>query len=148
MIADTAKQAPFHLAFPVDDLVSAEAFYGGILGCAKGRFSEQWIDFNFFGHQLVAHLSEKDGPIATNNVDGKEVPIRHFGVILTRVVWKSMIERLTKAEIPFLIEPSIRFENESGEQGTFFVQDPAGNTLEFKYFDDPVAIFASRNSLF
>lgn len=134
---------PFHLAIPVDDLQAAEAFYGDLLGCRRGRRSETWIDFDFFGHQLVTHLSP--GACAgapTNPVDGENVPVRHFGVVLTPTEWETLARRLETAGAPFLIEPTIRFEGEAGEQGTFFVRDPAGNALEFKCFQDLKQLFA------
>jgi extradiol dioxygenase family protein len=134
---------PFHLAIPVDDLVKAEAFYGDLLGCPRGRRSDQWIDFDFFGHQVVTHLSPAacaDTP--TNPVDGEDVPVRHFGVVLTPSAWEALARRLEASNALFLIEPTIRFEGESGEQGTFFIRDPAGNALEFKCFQDMAQLFA------
>ena len=133
---------PFHLAIPVDDLTAAEAFYGGVLGCPTGRRSADWIDFDFFGHQLVTHLAPDAGAdTATNTVDGKQVPVRHFGVVLSPELWHDVSERLRAAGTRFIIEPGIRFEGEPGEQGTFFLLDPSGNALEFKYFEDPDALF-------
>lgn len=135
---------PFHLAIPVDDLGAAEAFYGGIMGCDLGRRSDEWIDFNFFGHQLVTHLApEECGTAGTNTVDGKAVPVKHFGVVLKPDDWRDLAERLTAAGKDFIIEPGIRFKGQSGEQGTFFLLDPAGNALEFKYFEDMSALFAT-----
>lgn len=137
-------QPPFHLAIPVDDLARAESFYGGVLGCAQGRRSESWIDFNFFGHQLVTHLSPEDcGRAQTNEVDGEEVPARHFGVVMDPAAWEALAERLKKAGADFIIEPGVRFKGAPGEQGTFFVLDPAGNALEFKYFRDMGQLFAT-----
>ncbi|MEO1250850.1 MAG: VOC family protein [Pseudomonadota bacterium] len=134
---------PFHLAIPVDDLAAASAFYGELIGCARGRSSETWIDYDFFGHQLVVHLSPEDCARAhTNTVDGEAVPARHFGVVLTRADWEALAERLRAAGQTFLIEPQTRFKGEPGEQGTFFLYDPAGNALEFKYFDDLGQLFA------
>lgn len=135
---------PFHLAIPVDDLGKARAFYGTLMGCAEGRSSEHWVDFDFFGHQLVVHLSPEEcgGSAATNSVDGKAVPVRHFGVVLDRKNWTDLAERLTAAQVDFIIAPGVRFKGEPGEQGTFFFCDPAGNALEFKYFDDPGQLFA------
>lgn len=134
----------FHLAIPVDDLGAAERFYSGILGCAQGRRSDKWIDFNFFGHQLVTHLAPEECHAAqTNDVDGKAVPCRHFGVVLNKSDWKALARRFSEAKVDFIIEPGVRFEGEIGEQGTFFLLDPAGNALEFKYFDDPAQLFAS-----
>jgi len=133
---------PFHLAIPVDDLAAAEAFYGAVMGCSQGRRSDEWIDFNFFGHQLVTHLApEECGKAATNTVDGKAVPVKHFGVVLTPEDWRELAQRLKAAKTDFIIEPGIRFAGESGEQGTFFLLDPAGNALEFKYFEDMDALF-------
>lgn len=134
----------FHLAIPVDDLVAAEAFYGGLFGCERGRRSDTWIDFNFFGHQLVTHLApEECGRAVSNTVDGKDVPCKHFGVILDEAEWSRLANRLTEAGTRFIIEPGVRFKGEPGEQGTFFLLDPAGNALEFKYFDDMTRLFAT-----
>ena len=135
--------APFHLAFPVNDLAAARAFYGGLLGCPEGRSSEQWIDFNFYGHQIVAHLAlEQPGHTAANQVDGHAVPVRHFGVILDWEAWHVMAERLRARHLSFVIEPGIRFVGQVGEQATMFFLDPAGNALEFKAFKDPSQVFA------
>lgn len=135
---------PFHLAIPVDDLAAAEAFYGGLIGCATGRRSDEWIDFNFYGHQLVTHLSpEGCGEAATNRVDGKDVPVKHFGLVLRPDQWRELAERFEAAGTNFVIPPGIRFKGEPGEQGTFFLLDPAGNALEFKYFEDMDALFRS-----
>ena len=113
--------SPFHLAIPVDDLEKADAFYGGVVGCASGRRSDQWIDFDFFGHQLVTHLAPDEcGRAATNTVDGKQVPARHFGVVLEPKDWERLATRLEAAGVEFIIEPGIRFKGEPGEQGTFF----------------------------
>jgi len=132
----------FHLAFPVNDLASARAFYTGILGCAEGRASDDWVDFDFFGHQIVAHLSPNEaGHKAHNLVDGDEVPVRHFGAILEMAQWRELADRLKQKNVRFLIEPDIRFEGQSGEQATFFVLDSSGNALEFKAFDDDSRIF-------
>ncbi len=140
----TSTLQPFHLAFPVDDLVKAEHFYGEVLGCEKARRSDRWIDFNFFGHQLVAHLApEECGLVATNDVDGKQVPAKHFGVVLTPEDWQVLADRLVAANVDFIIEPGIRFEGETGEQHTFFFLDPAGNALEFKCFKDMTQLFAA-----
>ena len=132
----------FHLAFPVHDLASARAFYTGILGCAEGRASDDWVDFDFFGHQIVAHLSPNEaGHKAHNLVDGEEVPVRHFGVILKMNEWRALADRLKETNVRFIIEPNIRFEGELGEQATFFILDPSGNAIEFKAFDDDSRIF-------
>jgi extradiol dioxygenase family protein len=134
---------PFHIAFPVDDLDAARTFYGSILGCPEGRSAERWIDFNLFGHEIVAHLrppvAEKP---ATNVVDGHDVPIPHFGVILEKQDWKELAERVKAAGVTFVIEPYTRFEGQVGEQSTMFFFDPAGNALEFKAFDDLGQLFA------
>jgi extradiol dioxygenase family protein len=134
---------PFHLAFPVDDLARARAFYGGLLGCAEGRSSESWIDFNFYGHQVVAHLAPGEtGRAAANQVDGHDVPVRHFGVILEWEQWHALADRLKKGGVRFIIEPGIRFKGQVGEQATMFFLDPAGNALEFKSFKDMSQVFA------
>jgi len=134
---------PFHLAVPVDDLAAARAFYGGLLGCAEGRSSEAWVDFDFFGHQVVAHLSPVEvGRAAANLVDGKDVPVRHFGVILPWDTWHVLADRLRQAGVRFILEPGIRFAGQVGEQATMFLLDPAGNALEFKTFQDMGRIFA------
>lgn len=137
--------SPFHLAIPVNDLEKAEAFYGGVMGCSIGRRSERWIDFNFFGHQLVTHFApEECGKACTGDVDGKQVPVKHFGVVLSPAEWESLAARLQAAEVEFIIEPCIRFAGEPGEQGTFFFLDPAGNALEFKSFKDNAQLFAAE----
>lgn len=134
---------PFHLAFPVDDLDAARAFYGGVLGCPEGRSSPQWIDFDFHGHQIVAHLSPGDVKrAATNAVDGHDVPVSHFGVIMEWDAWHALADRLRSAGIKFVIEPGIRFAGQVGEQATMFFLDPAGNALEFKSFKDASQLFA------
>ena len=134
---------PFHLAFPVDDLNKAREFYAGLLGCPEGRSSESWIDFDFHGHQIVAHLSPDEvRRTGANQVDGKEVPVRHFGVILGWDDWHSLADRLRRAGVKFIIEPGIRFAGQVGEQATMFFLDPAGNALEFKTFRDMGRIFA------
>ncbi len=129
---------PFHLAIPVTDLAQARAFYGELLGCAEGRSAERWVDFNFHGHQLVCHLvppRAKAPPIQGRNaVDGDQVPVPHFGVVLEMPAWEALAERLRQAEIAFVIEPRVRFAGEVGEQGIFFLLDPSGNALEFKTF--------------
>ena len=134
---------PFHIAFPVDDLAKARAFYGGILGCPEGRSSGEWIDFDLFGHQIVAHLApaRADQP-HHNPVDGHDVPVPHFGVVLTMPDWQSLADKLTQAGLRFVIEPHIRFKGEVGEQATMFFLDPAGNALEFKAFADMRQLFA------
>lgn len=136
---------PFHLAFPVHDLAAARAFYGGTLGCAEGRSADTWVDFDLWGHQVVAHLD----PGATgadeahrNPVDGHDVPVPHFGVVLGWDEWHELAERLAAAGIEFVIEPYVRFAGEVGEQATMFFLDPSGNALEFKAFRDPSQLFA------
>jgi len=136
---------PFHLAFPVNDLEQARAFYGGLLGCAEGRSSDRWVDFDFYGHQVVAHLSPAEvGRSQTSPVDGHDVPVRHFGVILEWAEWHRLAERLRGKGVGFIIEPGIRFQGQVGEQATMFFLDPAGNALEFKSFKDPNQVFAGR----
>jgi extradiol dioxygenase family protein len=133
---------PFHLAFPVHDLEASRAFYGGLLGCPEGRSSDHWIDFNLYGHQIVAHLSEEaSGAAPTNAVDGHDVPVPHFGVVLDMNQWKALAERLRDAGVEFVIEPYVRFEGQPGEQATMFFRDPSGNALEFKAFADRSKLF-------
>ncbi|MEL7198255.1 MAG: VOC family protein [Pseudomonadota bacterium] len=133
---------PFHLAFPVDDLAAARRFYGDVLGCSEGRSCEDWIDFNFYGHQIVAHLSEEAGERTHNKVDGEHVPVPHFGLVLSLQDWRELADKLEAAGADFVIEPTIRFKGEPGEQATMFLRDPAGNALEFKAFADAGALFA------
>lgn len=133
----------FHLAFPVDNLAGARAFYGELLGCPEGRSSEAWVDFNFFGHQIVAHLAPDEiGHKATSAVDGHDVPVRHFGAILPMPVWESLADKLKAANTRFVIEPHVRFKGQAGEQATMFFLDPSGNALEFKAFGDLSQVFA------
>ncbi len=133
----------FHLAFPVNDLDAARTFYGEVLGCPEGRSDPSWIDFDFFGHQIVAHLQPQAvGDRATNAVDGHGVPIPHFGLVLPMEEWQSLADRLKAAGIIFVIEPYIRFAGLPGEQATMFVRDPSGNALEFKAFRDLNQVFA------
>lgn len=134
--------APFHLAFPVRDLEESRAFYAGLLGCPTGRESKEWIDFDLYGHQIVAHLAPAEDDAGTNKVDGKDVPVRHFGVILEWGQWEQLAEKLKKSGVKFVIEPGIRFKGQVGEQATMFFKDPSGNALEFKAFKDPSRIFA------
>jgi len=135
---------PFHLAFPVHDLAAARAFYGGLLGCPEGRSSEQWIDFDFFGHQIVAHLDERMKPRKhSNTVDGHDVPVPHFGAVLPMAEWERLAERLKAADVGFVIPPTVRFRGEPGEQATMFFLDPSGNALEIKAMRDPANLFAS-----
>jgi extradiol dioxygenase family protein len=140
-----ASLTPFHIAFPVDDIPAARIFYGSVLGCPEGRSSENWIDFDLFGHQIVAHYKPRDPATADahhNPVDGHDVPVPHFGVILEMPEWESLAERLKAADAKFVIEPYIRFKGQVGEQATMFFLDPAGNALEFKAFADMSQIFA------
>jgi extradiol dioxygenase family protein len=133
---------PFHLAFPVHDLEAARAFYGGLLGCPEGRSAEGWVDFDFFGHQIVAHLDPAIRPRGHSSpVDGHDVPVPHFGAVLDMAAWRSLAERLEQAGTDFVIAPGIRFEGEPGEQATMFFLDPSGNALELKAMRDPEALF-------
>jgi hypothetical protein len=141
----TAVLAPFHLAFPVHDLAAARAFYGGLLGCPEGRSSAQWVDFDLYGHQVVAHLDPALDPARAthhNAVDGHGVPVPHFGVVLGWDDWHRLAERLRAAGVAFVIEPYVRFRGAAGEQATMFFRDPSGNALEFKAFQDPARLFA------
>lgn len=134
---------PFHLAFPVHDLDAARRFWGGVVGCAEGRSSARWIDFDFFGHQIVAHLAPGAAPAgATNPVDGHDVPVPHFGVVLTMDEWNRLAARLARAGVRFEIEPHIRFAGQPGEQATMFFRDPSGNAIEIKAFADIGGLFA------
>ena len=136
---------PFHLAFPVTDLAEARAFYGGLLGCAEGRSDDHWVDFDLFGHQIVAHLTPggDDAIVHRNPVDGDDVPVPHFGLVLGWDDWHVLRDRLVAAGIEFVIAPTIRFAGKPGEQATMFFLDPSGNALEFKSFRDPGKLFAS-----
>jgi extradiol dioxygenase family protein len=133
---------PFHLAFPVRDIAATKRFYVERLGCRVGREDARWIDFDFHGHQLSAHVTDSAEVGATNLVDGEDVPVRHFGVILTMPEWQALAARLRAAGVEFLIEPQLRFAGKAGEQATMFLLDPSGNALEFKAFADDAAIFA------
>ena len=136
---------PFHFAFPVDDLAAARRFYGELLGCPEGRSADHWVDFDFFGHQIVAHLAPEARRARTSNpVDGENVPVPHFGVVLPMSDWKALAERLKSASVEFVIEPTIRFEGQTGEQATMFLLDWAGNALEFKAMADPAKLFAKN----
>ena len=135
---------PFHLAFPVHDLAAARAFYGGVLGCAEGRSSDAWVDFDLFGHQIVAHLDPRARPAEHHNaVDGHDVPVPHFGVVLTMADWRALADRVAAAGVGFGIAPHIRFQGQPGEQATMFFRDPSGNALEFKAFADDAMLFAT-----
>ncbi|RJF94749.1 glyoxalase [Oleomonas cavernae] len=136
---------PFHIAFPVDDLAAARHFYGTVLGCPEGRSADTWIDFDLFGHQIVAHYKPKAAAAESahhNPVDGHDVPVPHFGVVLEMPTWEALAERLKAAGTSFVIEPYVRFKGQVGEQATMFFLDPAGNALEFKAFADLSQIFA------
>jgi extradiol dioxygenase family protein len=136
-------QSLFHLAFPVHDLGEARRFYGELIGCPEGRSSDEWVDFNFYGHQIVAHLApEEAGHRTTNAVDGHDVPVRHFGAILPMLEWETLSQKLTQAGTRFVIEPHVRFKGQVGEQATMFFLDPSGNALEFKAFGDLAQVFA------
>jgi uncharacterized protein len=136
-------QALFHLAFPVDDIAAARSFYGGLLGCPEGRSAPDWVDFDFYGHQIVAHLAPDEcGHRQTNEVDGEDVPVRHFGAIVPMAEWEALAAKLKAAGTRFVIEPQIRFAGQPGEQATMFFLDPAGNALEFKAFGDIGRLFS------
>lgn len=133
----------FHLAFPVRDIAEARRFYGDLLGCSEGRSSDAWVDFDFYGHQVVAHLApEECGHKATSAVDDHQVPVRHFGAILPMDEWEALADKLKGAGVKFIIEPYVRFKGEVGEQATMFFQDPSGNAIEFKSFADMSQVFA------
>jgi hypothetical protein len=137
------NRPPFHLAFPVDDLAAARRFYGELLGCPEGRSADEWVDFDLYGHQIVAHLAPDAARArATNPVDGEDVPVPHFGIVLAMEQWKALAARLQDAGTDFVIEPTVRFEGQPGEQATMFFLDPAGNALEFKAMADPANLFA------
>ena len=134
---------PFHLAFPVHDISEARRFYGDLLGCPEGRSAPDWVDFDFYGHQIVAHLApEECGHRSTNAVDGHQVPVKHFGAVLAMEQWEALAARLRAHGTQFVIEPQIRFKGEVGEQATMFFLDPSGNALEFKAFADMGQLFA------
>jgi len=136
---------PFHLAFPVDDLAAARRFYGELLGCPEGRSAPEWIDFDLFGHQIVAHLApDLASRRSSNAVDGEDVPVPHFGVVLSMQQWRDLASRLQAAGVEFVIQPTVRFAGQPGEQATMFFRDPAGNALEFKAMADPAKLFAKN----
>ena len=141
-VVTSAERPRFHVAFPVDDLAAARRFYGEVLGCPEGRSDTQWVDFDLFGHQIVAHLVEQRSERAHNPVDGDQVPVPHFGLLLRPDDWRVLADRLVAADVEFVIEPHTRFAGEAGEQSTMFVLDPAGNALEFKAFADDSMVFA------
>lgn len=135
--------SPFHVAFAVHDLALARKFYGETLGCPEGRSADDWVDFNFFGHQIVAHLAPNEaGPAQRNAVDGQGVPVRHFGIVLPMAQWDAMADRLRSVGTEFIIEPYVRFKGEPGEQATMFFLDPSGNAIEIKAFADIASLFA------
>jgi extradiol dioxygenase family protein len=139
------NRPPFHLAFPVDDLASARRFYGELLGCPEGRSAEEWVDFELYGHQIVAHVAPDSlKRRSTNDVDGEAVPVPHFGVVLPMDEWKDLAERLDEAGVDFVIRPTIRFAGQRGEQATMFFLDPSGNALEFKAMANPADLFARQ----
>ena len=134
---------PFHLAFPVDDLAAARRFYGDLLGCPEGRSAEEWVDFDLYGHQIVAHYApDQLRSCSTNPVDGEDVPVPHFGLVLPMEEWKALASKLEAAGTQFVIAPTVRFAGQAGEQATMFLLDPAGNALEFKAMADPAKLFA------
>jgi uncharacterized protein len=133
----------FHLAMPVDDLVAARKFYGEVLGLEQGRSADTWVDWNLHGHQVVTHLAPRGAQAVHNPVDGHDVPVPHFGLILTIPEFQKLADRLRDANTEFVIEPYVRFEGETGEQWTMFLLDPAGNALEFKAFADDSQVFAA-----
>lgn len=139
--------SPFHLAFPVHDLDAARAFYTGVLGCGEGRSSDAWIDFDFHGHQIVAHLAPAQSPgandAAINHVDGHGVPVPHFGLVLPMEEWRGLADALKTAGMEFVMEPTVRFADQSGEQATMFFRDPSGNAIEIKAMADPALLFAA-----
>ncbi|HSO00397.1 MAG TPA: VOC family protein [Candidatus Nanopelagicales bacterium] len=139
----TPASPPFHLAFPVNDIEATRRFYVDVLGCRLGREAERWIDFDFFGHQISAHLVDRpDLVAATNLVDGDDIPVRHFGAVLPWADWHALRDRLREVGVRFLVEPHIRFQGEPGEQATMFITDPSGNAIELKSFQDPARLFA------
>jgi uncharacterized protein len=141
-----SERPPFHLAFPVDDIEAARGFYAGVLGCDEGRSAPDWADFDLYGHQIVAHRVAHGGDAGASAVDGDEVPVPHFGVVLEWAAWEQLAARIESAGIAFILEPRVRFQGTSGEQGTFFLRDPAGNALEFKTFKDRSMMFRSDGS--
>ena len=134
---------PFHLAFPVHDLAAAREFWGGTIGCPEGRSSEEWIDFDFYGHQIVAHLAPGAAPAVSNAVDGHDVPVPHFGAVLAMADWDALAARLGESGIDFVIPPTVRFRGQAGEQATMFFLDPSGNAIEIKAMRDPAKLFAT-----
>lgn len=139
-----SELSPFHLAFPVDDLAAARHFWGEVMGCVEGRSADAWIDFDFYGHQIVAHLAPAVRDAAANPVDGHDVPVPHFGIVLGMKQWRALADRLSAAGVAFAIEPHIRFAGQPGEQATMFFRDPAGNAIEMKAFADRSKLFATE----
>ena len=137
------KLTPFHLAIPVHDIEEARKFYGVLLACSEGRSSDSWIDYNFFGHQLVIHLDENLKNSSFNNVDGKEIPVPHFGLVLDWKDWQLLKDKLENAKLDFIVDPYIRFKGDIGEQATMFLLDPSNNALEFKAFKNIDQLFAN-----
>ena len=138
--------APFHLAFPVHDLAAARNFYGGLLGCPEGRSTDEWVDFDFHGHQIVAHLvADAEARTAGNPVDGHHVPVPHFGLVMAMAEWTALAERLRAAGVDFVIPPTVRFKGQPGEQATMFFRDPSGNALELKAMANPANLFARQD---
>lgn len=142
-MTDSRQRIPFHLAFPVRDIAEARSFYGDLLGCPEGRSAPEWVDFDFYGHQIVAHLAPDEcGHRQSSSVDGHDVPVKHFGAILPMDEWQAMADRLVAHKTHFVIEPYIRFKGEPGEQATMFFLDPSGNAIEMKSFADLGSLFA------
>jgi extradiol dioxygenase family protein len=142
-MTDTAQRIPFHLAFPVRDIAEARAFYGDLLGCPEGRSAPEWVDFDFYGHQIVAHLAPDEcGHKTSSAVDGHQVPVRHFGAIVPMDQWQAIADRLVAQKTAFVIEPYVRFKGEVGEQATMFFHDPSGNAVEIKAFANMDSLFA------
>ena len=142
-MSSQAAMPPFHLAFPVRDIEEARQFYVGVLGCGEGRSAPDWVDFDFYGHQVVAHLAPNEcGHTQTSAVDEHQVPVRHFGAVLSIPQWEALADKLRRAGTQFIIEPYIRFKGEVGEQATMFFLDPSGNAIEFKAFRNMVSLFA------
>ena len=144
MLPSTNAMPPFHLAFPVHDIAVARQFYGELLGCPEGRSSSEWVDFNFYGHQIVAHLApeECNRRGASSKVDDHDVPVRHFGAVLNLAQWQQLADKLKAAGTKFVIEPYVRFKGEPGEQATMFFMDPSGNAIEIKAFANLDSLFA------
>ena len=142
-MSSQSSMPPFHLAFPVRDIEEARQFYVGVLGCGEGRSAADWVDFDFYGHQVVAHLAPDEcGHKQTSAVDDHQVPVRHFGAVLSIPQWEALAEKLRRAGTKFIIEPYIRFKGEVGEQATMFFLDPSGNAIEFKAFKNMESLFA------